>query len=324
MTYNEILIGGMDMNREEIQHYLVQYYEDCTLKRRLNAKTIKAYKIDLKQFLDMMEENDYTDHAALRDYVYQLNRQYDKYKTVKRKLASVKAFYHYLEYETIIIDNPFHKIKTQCREPLLLPRTISSQQLRAIFSCVYDDLEHARSDFAFKYHMRNVVLLELLFTTGMRISELCGLRKEEIDLKERTVKIFGKGAKERMLYLGNDEVVELLKRYMQSIVQDRASPYFFVNKYGEKLSDQSVRNLLHMLERRLGFSKPLTPHMFRHTFATCLLEKDVDIRYIQKILGHSSIAITQIYAHVTSTKQKEILTLKNPRNDYNRFDKRIH
>lgn len=96
MTYNEILIGGMDMNREEIQHYLVQYYEDCTLKRRLNAKTIKAYKIDLKQFLDMMEENDYTDHAALRDYVYQLNRQYDKYKTVKRKLASVKAFYHYL------------------------------------------------------------------------------------------------------------------------------------------------------------------------------------------------------------------------------------
>ena len=150
----------------------------------------------------------------------------------------------------------------------------------------------------------------------MRISELCNLKDYDLDLNERTVKIFGKGAKERLLYIGNDAVIEILKKY-KKLYRNKGDdiPYFFLNKYNRKMSEQSIRILLNNLEKDLEISTHITPHMFRHTFATMLLDNDVDIRYIQKILGHSSISITQIYTHVSTAKQKEILSLKNPRND---------
>lgn len=141
----------------------------------------------------------------------------------------------------------------------------------------------------------------MLFSTGIRISELCNIKKEDISISDRTLKIFGKGSKERILYLGNDSVIEILNKYWllhQEVINEIS--YFFVNKFNNKLSDQSVRILLNNIENRLS----QTTHLTLHMFATLLLEKDVDIRYIQKILGHSSISITQIYTHVTYPKQK--------------------
>lgn len=158
-----------------------------------------------------------------------------------------------------------------------------------------------------------------MFATGIRVSELCNIKDEDINLEERTLKIFGKGSKERMLYIGSGEVVKILKKYKEVIKDKENNGFFFINKFNLKLSEQSVRILLNTLEKRLNLSIHITPHMFRHTFATNLLEKDVDIRYIQKILGHSSISVTQIYTHVSYPKQKEILTIKNPRNDFNTY-----
>lgn len=304
------------MEKDEMEKVAALYFEDCELRRRLSALTLRAYRTDLRQYFDFMGQ-DWEDHKKISDYVHDLNQKYEKHKTVKRKIASVKAFYAYLEYEEYIESSPFHRIRTQIKEPKLLPKVISTKVINDILQYMYVQIDHAKSEFQKKMAVRNAAIIELLFATGIRISELCNLHPDDIDLDEGTLKIFGKGSKERNLYIGNDEVTHILKQYHELYADTIAeTDFFFISKFDTRLSDQAVRVLLNHIEKQLNLSIHITPHMFRHTFATALLEKDVDIRYIQKILGHSSISITQIYTHVSSTKQKEILYTKNPRNDY--------
>lgn len=149
----------------------------------------------------------------------------------------------------------------------------------------------------------------------MRISELCTLTTEQIDFNDYIIKIYGKGSKERLIQICNRNVQELLKKYNQSFKFEIANnKFFFINRLGNRLSEQSVRNMI--TNYAIGVEVPLhiTPHMFRHSFATLLLEEDVDIRYIQQMLGHSSITTTQIYTHTSINKQKNILSSKHPRN----------
>lgn len=152
----------------------------------------------------------------------------------------------------------------------------------------------------------------------MRISELCSLKPSDIDFESNNILIYGKGAKERIIQLGNQEVISALVLYQETFKKDiEICGYFFVNRLHHKLSDQSVRFMINHYAELAGISQHITPHMFRHSFATLLLEQDVDIRYIQRMLGHSSISTTEIYTHVSSTKQKDILTNKHPRNQMN-------
>lgn len=157
--------------------------------------------------------------------------------------------------------------------------------------------------------------MELLFATGIRVSELCALTPQSVNLNEGTVLIYGKGAKERIVQIGNCAVLSALTQYY-SVYRDiiYKSGHFFINRCGRKYSDQSVRAMICKYIKCTGTSLHVTPHMFRHTFATQLLEADVDLRYIQSLLGHSSISTTQIYTHVTTSKQKDILATKHPRN----------
>lgn len=303
------------MERKRTQEYLEDYLEDCILRKRLNQKTIRAYKIDLKQYFDFIgSSND--DLKKINEYIHFLNRKYSKYKTVKRKIASIKAYYSYLEYEEIISFSPFIKIRTQIKEPKMLPRIIQKEYLNSIFKCLSNHLNTANTEYKKKLAVRNIAVIELLFSTGIRISELCNIRLKDIDFHDRSLKIFGKGSKERVLYLGSDQVINSLKRYLEFNNIDDENNYLFLSKFNTRLSEQSIRILLKNIENELKLSVHITPHMFRHTFATTLLEKEVDIRYIQNILGHSSISTTQIYTHVTYPKQKEILINKNPMNDF--------
>ncbi len=163
--------------------------------------------------------------------------------------------------------------------------------------------------------LRNTAIIELLFATGARISEICSLKLKDIDLTSKTVRIFGKGSKERIIQIENDDVISILMRYMLSTANhSQPDSYLFLNSRHNRLSEQSVRTVITNLEKQISSPIHITPHMFRHSVATLLLEEDVDIRYIQKILGHSSINTTQIYTHVTSSKQREILRTKHPRN----------
>ena len=151
----------------------------------------------------------------------------------------------------------------------------------------------------------------------MRISELCALRKEDVNLINRNILIYGKGSKERHIQIGSDAVYHILTEYRNIFHQEiDACGHFFVNQSGRPLSDQTVRRTIRKYASLAGIEMRITPHMFRHTFATSLLEADVDIRYIQEMLGHSSIHITEIYTHVAMAKQRDILTTKHPRKDF--------
>lgn len=303
------------MKKIELEKQLESYYEDCEFRKRLNEKTIKAYTIDLNQYLEFITTTE-INQKIINEYIHYLNKKYLKYKTIKRKIASVKAFYSYLEYEEIIDYSPFNKIKTKIKEPKLLPKTIQKDYIDKIIHLLLKDLKNSKTEFQKKISLRNITLISVMFSTGIRVSELCNIKLKDIDLLEKKLKIFGKGSKERILYLGNSNVVQLCQMYLTYNNTCKKNEYFFLNKFNKKLSEQTVRILLKKIESELELSTHITPHMFRHTFATTLLEKGVNIRYIQNILGHSSISTTQIYTYVTYSKQKEILTNKNPINDY--------
>lgn len=294
---------------------IVEYVEYCNYRKRLDSKTLKAYRIDLKQYEDFCAGvSDCFSKDAVDDFITGLHKRY-KPKTVKRKIASLKAFFHYMEYKEVLRDNPFAKLDIRFREAKLLPKTIPFHSIQAFLSAIYAQKEKAKSEYQRRCCIRDIAVMELLFATGMRISELCSLKPSDIDLASNNILIYGKGAKERMIQLGNWEVISALVQYRETFREDiEVCGYFFVNRLQHKLSDQSVRFMINHYAELAGITQHITPHMFRHSFATLLLEQDVDIRYIQRMLGHSSISTTEIYTHVSNAKQKDILVRKHPRN----------
>lgn len=295
---------------------LIQTYLDyCHYQKRLSSKTTKAYKTDLQQFLEYMETTDMQlNKPNITNYITELYRQYQP-RTIKRKIASVKAFFSYLEYEEILPDNPFHKIKLKTNEPKVLPRTIPLDVLSLLFITVYNYLKKpSLTESQLRATTRNIAVLELLFSTGIRVSELCSLRLNDIDLNTGRLCIHGKGSKDRTVVVVDSDVMAALRTYYDMFQETiHACGYFFCNRLGKRLSEQSVRFMIKRYAKEAGIEIHITPHMFRHTFATELLEKDVNIRCIQEILGHSSITTTQIYTHVSPSKQRDILYKNNPR-----------
>ena len=298
-----------------LNEYVEEYIEYCKFRKRLDKKTIKAYRIDLKQYNDFSSKSSsYLSKNTLDQFITSLHKQY-KPKTVKRKIASVKAFFHYMEYQELLEENPFSKLDIRFRESKLLPKTIPFHSIQKFLSTLYKQKELATSEYQLRCCIRDIAVIELLFATGMRISELCSLKPTDIDLESNNILIYGKGAKERILQLGNQEVISALILYQKTFQTDiDTCGYFFVNRLKHKLSDQSVRFMINRYADLADINIHITPHMFRHSFATLMLEQDVDIRYIQRMLGHSSISTTEIYTHVSNTKQKDILVHKHPRN----------
>lgn len=288
------------------------YLKICELQKNLDPKTLKAYRIDLRQFCEFLSENKFApDKDSLSQYVMAMNQQY-KPRSVKRKIASLKAFFRHLEDENLLPENPFHRLRLGIREPVQLPRTIPLRSIEQMLCAAYTRMDSTHKSQQIRV-LRDIAVMELLFMTGIRVSELCKLDLSDVDLNDGIIRIHGKGSKERILQIGNADVLAVLARYTSSAIRTDPLP-FFTNRFGRRLSEQSVRLILRHYEKESGQPLHVTPHMFRHSFATLLLEEDVDIRYIQQMLGHSSITTTQIYTHVTTSKQKDILLNKHPRN----------
>ena len=303
------------MKTMNLKELILQYLLKCELQNNLDKKTLKAYRIDLEQFSNfMLGKDDFFTKERVNEYIYELKYKEYAIKTIKRKVASLKAFFSYLNYEDIIELNPFYKIKLRIKEPFVLPKVIPIKELSNLFEYVSEEIK-ACDNYAYRYKelVRDRAVLELLIGTGIRISEACTLKKENVIYSRNIVKIYGKGSKERIIPIYYPSLIESLKLYSDVFAEELdKSEYFFINKRKNRLSSQSVRNMIKKYCELANIDLSITPHMFRHTFATMLLDQDVDTRHIQMLLGHANIVTTQIYTHVTSNKKNEIMKYKNP------------
>ena len=302
-----------------IKEAIPAYLAYCREQKRLDAKTEKAYRIDLGQMAGVVPVLDVEDVTSeILESLFAVWHGAYAPKTVKRKIASVKAFFRWLEERGHIDANPFTRIHTRFREPKTLPKTIPEHNLELFLATLHSALAEGGTEQETARALRDAAVMELLFATGIRISELCGLKAEDLNLVEGEVIIHGKGRKERIVQIPDEDVLELLRRYEDGYAgQIRETGYVFINDRGGPLSDQAVRKRIQKYAEKAGIAQHITPHMFRHTFATLLLESDVNIRCIQEILGHSSIQTTEIYTHVSAAKQRQVLKDHSPRKRLN-------
>ncbi len=208
--------------------YVSDFIDYCKFRKSLNTKTTKAYSIDLHQFFEHTHNFDKT---ALCEYISYIHKQC-KPKTCRRKIATLKAFTHYLFIEDIIDRNPFDKIDVSFREPLVLPKTIPINAINEILKTAYEQIDNAKTDYAKRTALRNVAVIEVLFATGARVSEVCSLTSERVDMVNYTIKIFGKGSKERIIQIENCDVQKVLLKYEETFrAEIKSSGYFFVNKF---------------------------------------------------------------------------------------------
>ncbi len=246
---------------QDLQTWISRYLLDCKYQKALDSKTLKAYRIALAQFSALVEQNGLElTRDGLMVYISNLHQGY-KPRTIKRKIASVKAFCGYLEYEELVKENPF---MLKLNAPLILPRTIPLPAIEAILKTVYQSSATAKTLGQQNTALRDAAVLELLFATGVRVSELCALQTSDVRLDEGEIKIYGKGAKERFVQIANQDVLNALQSYRKTYKDAmEEAGMFFVNRLGHPLSDQSVRGIVNKYAKMAGVDAHITPHMFR-------------------------------------------------------------
>ena len=316
--YATLLPKDVEVKHMKQIEQIKKYLEYCEFRKELDKKTIKAYRIDLKQFKDYVYSIGITrlNKEIIEDYITLLHKKYKK-KTVKRKIASLKAYYNYLEERDIIENNPFRKIKVKFKESKPLPRIIPREEIEQLLNYMYTHKDR-RSERSYKFWLRDIAVIEMFFATGARVYEISNIKVDNVNLESGLIRITGKGEKERYVPVVTKGILEILKEYYaHNIEAIKASGFFFVNSRGERYTEQSIRLMLKKYTRQAGIERNITPHMFRHSFATYLIEEGIDVSCVQEILGHSSIKTTQIYIHVAAKKQAEMLKEMHPRNQMN-------
>jgi integrase/recombinase XerD len=290
----------------------------CRYEKNLSPRTLKAYATDLGQFTREIACGAQEFPVAelgkpeLRAYIQRLFPHYRE-KTVKRKVATLKALFGFLERDEVLARNPFRTMDVRIKEARRLPRVIPKAELQQLFKHLYEELERLTDpSVERRVLVRDIAILEALFATGARVFEICSVQSQDVNLPEGWMRILGKGGKERTIHICDADVIQALSRYALDHPTSGTN-YFFLNERGSRLSEQTVRMALRKRALRAGVTASIRPHLLRHTVATLLFEEGVDIRHIQYLLGHSSIATTQIYTHVNAPSQRDVLSAKHPR-----------
>lgn len=283
-------------------------------EKNFSKHTAKAYCSDILSFLVWMDEQSCEDinFSKVREYLHFIQKFNYKKTTIARKIASLRTFYKYLYRERKVDSNPAMNLANPKR-PKSLPKFLTPDEVEQI-------LNNTKIETPSGY--RNRTILELLWATGMRISELSGLNFGDLNLEHNEIRVFGKGSKERII-LVTDRAKNFLERYIESArdlipkgfpVPDKSenSPVF-INNTGYRLQTRTVRNVINEVVEKINLPKHVTPHMFRHSFATHLIENGADLRVVQELLGHASISNTQIYTHVSTQHLKDVYNETHPR-----------
>lgn len=299
----------MSVNKDS-KDYLKSFEIYLSIEKNFSSHTVKAYCADVLLFLIWACEKSVKEIDAKKfgEYLYFIQQMNYTKTTVARKIASIRAFYKYLYTMEIIDYNPTDTTKGP-KLPKTLPNFLTTEEIEQILTNV-----KIESPAGF----RNRVIFELLWVSGMRISELSGLNYEDLNLEQNEIRVFGKGAKERIVLIP-DKTKELLKNYINNVsdlifkTEKTGESPLFINNHGFRLQNQSIRKALKQVVNSLEIPKKVTPHVFRHSFATRLIENGADLRVVQELLGHSSIANTQIYTHVSMQRLKSVYESSHPR-----------
>ena len=283
------------------------YLNHLSIEKNLSSNSISAYKRDLEFFSKNVNEKDIS-KISENDIkkVIGIHRKDHSAKSTQRMIASLKGFHKYLFLESQIEIDPAVNIES-LNLTLSLPKTLEIDQVLKLL----DNIKPSTSE-----NIRNRLIFEFLYGTGVRISELVNIDLSDIDLDNKIIKIrFGKGSKQRLVPLGKalEKIIEsYLTRVRNSLIKDTKEQSLLLNNQGKRLSRQSIWSIVHKIAQENELSD-LTPHTLRHAFATHLLEGGADVRVVQELLGHSSVNTTQIYTHVTVEKLKEVFAQTHPR-----------
>lgn len=295
------------------KHDLENFRTYILVEKNFSKHTAKAYCSDILDFLLWIGDTDVGEVtlAKVREYLHFIQKFNYKKSTIARKIASLRTFYKFLYREKRSDSNPAMNLNAPKRAKSL-PKFLTPFEVEQILNNI--NIETPAG-------FRNKAILELLWATGMRVSELSGLNFEDLNLEENEIRVFGKGAKERII-LVTDRAKSFLERYIKTarpiiakgytVSENEDSPVF-INSTGFRLQTQSIRKAINEVVDKIQLPKHVTPHVFRHSFATHLIENGADLRVVQELLGHASISNTQIYTHISSQHLKEVYNEAHPR-----------
>ena len=290
--------------------YLSKFISYLKATKNLSPKTLAAYSSDLKQFVSYEHEILNPDVCSFISYLSgDLNL---KDTSIRRKIITLKIFYDYLFNNDYIVSSPFKKLKFKFKQEKKLPKTLPVPEINKLLRC-FDIETSSLSVFAQKEYIRDAALIDLLISTGIRIGEAVAITLDDIIASERTLLIHGKGRKQRLIYISSSvtwsRINTLVKEQLKS-----SNNYLFVNRYGHPITIHGVEDIYKKYAKKAQINTKSTPHYLRHTFATNLLANGADLRSVQEILGHASVATTQIYTEVTTNRKKQVLQKYNYRN----------
>lgn len=288
------------MSRNSIESFI----DYLSIERGLSPNTLQAYRRDLCQFRDWLKKEFLqVDSALIGNYLATLRKKGNKSRTLNRKLSVVRMFYKFLYTEGKIDHNPVEGVSSP-RLGRKIPSFLSEKEVEALLEAPSVDEQYGSRDRA---------ILEVVYGAGLRISELVNLNLTDLNLKGGWVKVLGKGSKERIVPLGREACrwVRIYLRKRRIETTDKLS--LFCNRYGKRLSRQACWKITKKYSQKSGITKKISPHTLRHSFATHLLSRDADLRFVQELLGHTNISTTQIYTHITQERLKKVYKKYHPR-----------
>ena len=299
-----------------------QFIHYLSVEKNASPHTSRCYRRDLEGFEDFLKssgmyltpmgdvEIEKVDRIAIRKYLSFLHRK-NKKSSIARKISTLRSFFKYLVREQVIPSNPAKSVSTPKVEKTL-PITLTVDEAFRLMESPKSISEKSSSEGSREKVLRDRAILELLYSSGLRVSELVGLNSNQLDLDLGIVRVMGKGRKERIVPVGR-KAIEVLKAYFEERGMLKGDEPIFVNSLRGRLTARSVGRLIKKYTRHSGIFRKVSPHSLRHTFATHLLDAGADIREIQEMLGHSSLSTTQRYTHVSMGKLMEVYDKAHPR-----------
>lgn len=288
------------MSRNSIESFI----DYLSIERGLSSNTLQAYRRDLCQFRDWLKKEFLqVDSTLIGNYLATLRKKGNESRTLNRKLSVVRMFYKFLYTEGKTDHNPVEGVSSP-RLGRKIPSFLSEKEVEALLETPSVDEQ---------YGIRDRAILEVVYGAGLRISELINLNLTDLNLKGGWVKVLGKGSKERIVPLGREACrwVRIYLRKRRTETTDKLS--LFCNRYGKRLSRQACWKIIKKYSQKAGITKKISPHTLRHSFATHLLSRDADLRFVQELLGHTNISTTQIYTHITQERLKKVYKKYHPR-----------